>query len=507
VLASPATAPPLDGGIALKPRQRLVGDGPAVVGLARSQAAPRLTNTDAAQQSGDAVVLADHAIVRNLVIVAPVRGAIYGRDVTHTRVLDNDVSGHNSSCAPGFLIPAFIAPTSVPGVGVPIADGLLNGFAAITLDASQRRGRITISGNRVHDAHCGDGIDIRLSGTASYRARIEHNDVSRLEQGAPFASLLAIGMQTREHAQLAALVDGNRQSELGNAGDPNVLTAGADSEGVFVNAVGPSRIDVAISHNDYTNARGLGGFSANGLELVTMGDGSDAHVSVRDSSFSGSPGDVIEEGALGTNAHLDLRLDRVVATRSTGIGNTVLFPFNNGDCLLAGSLGAANTIRLAVHDSALTGCANNGLSIGSNVTNGSGPTTAIDVDVSGSEITGNRGGNLAIRNFTALGRLTVKVQDSDLRDSQGAGSGLADVSAEDLGTTAHSVIDLGGGALGSRGANCISGGSLDVDAVRYDVHAQGNWWGRPGAPAPGRTLAVGASIDATHPLAAATARC
>lgn len=483
VLRSPPTAPPLDGGIALKPRQRLIGRGSA-----------RLTNTTAAHD-GDAVVLADGVTVRNLEITGPRRGGVYGRDVRRVRIEDNEIWGHNSSCAEGFHIPPFIAPTNVPGAGIPISDGLSNGWAAIMVDASRRRGRIAISGNLVHDARCGDGIDIRLSGTARYRADVDRNVVRNLEEGPAFSSLLAIGLQTRDRSRLVASLDRNVQTELGNEGDPNLLVLGADTEGVFVNPVDASRMEVSLTRNTYTNPRGLGGFSSNGMEMVSMGDGSRARMVIRDSSFSGAPGDLLEQGALGTNARLELTLLDVVATRSVGFGNTALLPFNNSDCLLAGSLGAGNTVRLTVRGSTLTGCANNGLSVGSDVVNGDGPTSAIEVDVEGSEITGNRGANLGVRNFTELGSLSVRVQDTDLSDSRGLGSGVANVAVEDLGSTGSSIVDLGGGPLGSRGGNCLAGGSLAADVVRYDVRAERNWWGTPGGPGPGRTLAAGGTLD------------
>jgi len=482
----------LDGGIRLKPGQRLVGTGPAVTGLAETAPAPSITNTSATRLAGDGVRLADGAVVQNLRLRNTVRGSVYGKEVSGVVVTGNDVAGHNTSCSEGFLIPPFNAPTNVPGVGIPISDGLDNGWAAIMVDAEHREGgTVEVRGNRIHDAACGDGIDVRVWGTASYTASITGNRIVRLQQGEAFHSLLAIGLQTRDQGRLRAAVTGNRQADLGNAEDPNLITAGADSEGVFVNAVGPSWIDVRIDRNTYTNARGLGGFSANGLEMVTMGSGSRARVVVTDSTFSGSPGDVIEEGALGTDAHLEMELHRVRAERSTGVGNTYLLPFNNGDCLLAGSLGARNHVRLKVRDSVLADCSNNGLSVGSNVVNGTGPTASIEVDVARTRITGNRGGNLGIRNFTDLDRLRVKVQQSDLAGSESLGSAIADVAAETLAPVGSSVIDLGGGALGSTGGNCVRGGLFAVDVVGFDVALRRAWWGAASGPGPLRTLVLG----------------
>jgi hypothetical protein len=484
----------LDGGLQLKPGQTVRG----VAGTGGK--APRVTNTTT-RLSGDAIRLANGTTVRGLTIVGPARGAIYGDGVTGVRIVGNDVSGHNTSCAKGFLIPPFNAPTNIPGVGIPISGGLQNGWAGIGIDAGSGTGlTASIVGNVVHDATCGDGIDVRYSGTASGSVVITGNRVHTLEQGPAFKSVLAIGLQSRDSARLTATITGNEQADLGNPDDLDLGPEGVDSEGIFLNAVDGGRLDTVVRHNTYTNERGLGGFSANGLEMVSMGSGSRMSTLVTDSSFSGSPGDVIEEGALGTDAVLTMRLERVVVERSTGIGNTWILPFNNGDCVLAGSLGARNTVRLTVRDSVLRNCSNNGLSIGSNVVNGKGPTTELSLDVADTVITGNRGGNLAVRNFTRLERLKVKVQRSNLQLSTGFGSSVSDLAVEDLGTTSHAVIDLGGGALGSEGRNCIDGGALSADVVRYDVSARSNWWGQPSGPAPLQTLVIGGSLDTARPL-------
>ncbi len=495
VLPAPPSAPALDGGIVLKPRQRLIGAGPRLVSRRPPVDSARITNT-----RGDAVRLADRTTVTNLEITGAWRGAIYGAEVSRVRVEGNEVSGHNAGCFDGFHIPPFIAPTVVPGVGIPISEGLMNGWAGIMVDASRRNGgKVTIHRNLVRDAHCGDGIDIRLRGSASYRAEITSNIVQHLEEGEEFQSLLAFGLQTRDTSRLVARLDRNRQTELGNPGDSNFLVSGADSEGVFINPVGPSSIEAEVSRNTYTNPRALGNFSGNGLEFVSMGKGSRGKVTVRDSSFTGSTGDVIEEGGLGTDATLEMTLDNVEASRSTGFGNTAILPFNNGDCVLAGSLGARNTIRLKVRRSRLRGCRNNGLSVGSAVINGSGPTRLIHVDVRDSEITGNHGGNVGIRNFTGLDELSVRVENSDLSDSRGAGSGGANISADDIGTTGSSSIVFTG--------NCIEGGLLAAGIVRSRVNAAGNWWGRPGGPGPGRAVVLGGALDTANSLAARPASC
>jgi hypothetical protein len=475
IVVHPASEP-LAGPIELKPRQRLIGR-------------PGATVTSAA---GDAVVLADRTRVKGLTIAGAARGGIYGHNVDGVVIERNDVSGHNTSCARGFHIPPFNVPTTLPGVGIPISEGLHNGWAGIMVDADRGRARLTLRRNTVHHAECGDGIDVRASGTARVRAVITRNVVHDLRQGEALESVLAFGLQTRDRARLTARLDRNRQHALGNDEDVGPGPSGADSEGVFVNPVGPSTMRVVVSRNRYAHTPGRGGFSANGLEFVSMGDGSDGRVTVRDSVFEGTPGDVLEQLALGTNARLRLTLDDVVARDSGGFGNTVVIPGNNGDCLLAASGGAGNAVHTVVRDSALTGCANNGLTFGSAVANGSGATKRMRLAVVASTITGNRGNNLRVGNVSALDDLQVAIERSDLTGAGATAAMPADASFENLGTTTAAAIDLGGGALGSAGGNCLGSAAL----VRYDVSARRAWWGGPV-----RALTVGGALEAGEALA------
>jgi len=501
VLASTGT---LDGGIALKSGQTLRGVG----ALDGSAAGPHLTNTTK-NLDGDAVRLANRTTVSHLRISGPSRGAVYGRNVTGVRVTGTDVSGHNKTCAKGFLIPGFNLPTNVPGVGIPLPTGLQNGWAGIMVDATNGTGRtVQIDHNVVHDASCGDGIDVRFSGTARGTATITDNHIDKLGQGRTFLSLLAIGLQTADSARLRGEIHRNTQTELGNALDLNIVQ-GADSEGVFLQSSGPSRLDALVTHDTYANADGHGGFSANGLEMASMGKGARMSAVVRDSTFSDPSGDVFENAALGTDAVMNMTLERVTAQRSGGVGNTFLIPANNGDCVVAGSLGARNRVGITVRNSILRDCSNNGLSVGSNVVNGSGPTTSINVLVDQSSLTGNRGGNVGIRNFTKLDSLKVKVQRSDLQRTTGLGSSIAAVAAEDLGATARSAIDFGGGSLGSVGQNCIAGGLLTaMHVMKYSAAATSNWWGQAGGPKAGQTLTTfGGALDTSAALDEAPAAC
>jgi hypothetical protein len=110
--------------------------------------------------------------------------------------------------------------------------------------------------------------------------------------------------------------------------------------------------------------------------------------------------------------------------------------------------------------------------------------------------------------LTPLTNLKVRVQDSDLSVSS---SGVAVAfDQQPTGATASSVIDLGGGALGSDGRNCILGGAIyDLEATRYNVAAQNNWWGGARGPQPGKVVesVTGYNIDTSKPLRRAPPAC
>jgi hypothetical protein len=180
VVPSPVSVPPLAGGIALKAGQRLIGGGPPVVkfgaplvsggppvvGASNLSSLPRITNTTAAANSGDAIRLADDTDVENLVITGPYRGAIYGQDAVGVTVRGNDISGFNTSGTVGFVVQPFDLETFTAGVGTELATGVHAGWAAILIDTTSVSTTLSIANNYLHDGVCGDGIDIRGMDTA-----------------------------------------------------------------------------------------------------------------------------------------------------------------------------------------------------------------------------------------------------------------------------------------------------------------------------------------------------
>jgi hypothetical protein len=482
VLPAALRQPPLDGGIVLKPGQRLIGGGPPVVGDSPLSRAPRITNRSAAVNSGDAVVLADNVEVSNLVIVNAARGGIYGRNVSGVQISGNNLSGTNTSCTPGLY------------VYFPVQRPLLaNGWAAIMIDEDRKTAWVSIRNNYIHDGACNDGIDIRATGHAWVAARVSANRLTRLAQGPGLRSVLAIGMQTRDSAVLS--VDSDYDSET-YIGSPN-----ADCEGLFTNQSGGS-LTWSIDHNTF--AHGIGGGSCNGAEFFTGTGVATTNLYIGHSTFEYDPGDMIEEdNGGGTSSVMNLTLEDVSVSH-TSFPKTlapepkftnVQYMDNLGRCMDQYSWGHRNVNNLRIINSRFSDCYGDG--IGSDVTGGAysygssiaksgsmelgdAAGDAISIDVEDSTIEGTRQYALHFANHAAMADLEIRVENSRLSGARGA----AVVAVDQDGSTQHSDVDLGGKPDRGAGDNCIVGGAnLAAEVTGYDVFAKSDWWGRAGGPA------------------------
>ena len=476
----------LDGGIALKQAQHLQG-APSGSGQ------PLVTNT-----KGDAVTLANGTSVTGLVIRGPARGGIYGLDSVGVTISGNDVSGHNTSCAAGFTVQPFNVPTGVPFVGGGVGgQGTLapqNGWAAIMVDGSRASGDVVITDNVVHDGKCGDGIDIRAAGTSDLTARVDRNTVTKLPQGDiqganGVGSVLAIGMQARDSARLRVTQHGNTQTDIGSDG--------ADCEGQFANTSEGGAIVDTVEHNTFRH--GIGGFSCNGFEAIVSNGGGSIEVDLRNSTFTDNVGDMFEEGNLGAGSTMRWDMSNVIARHTTERGDNPAFsaepganpiPFNLGDCMVLGHNGGGNVTTFRMRDTVLEDC-NNGVTAlsGLAASNGEGLPQGLIVDVDHSRIAGHAKLGLQILNSTPLRLLQVAIRNTEITANKSYGAAFDQAASA---TTERAEIALRD--------NCLSGNAkADVEATRYAVDANENWWGRPS----GRTSsAQGGSVSAERPLAA-----
>lgn len=526
VVPSALDIPALDGGIALKPGQRLIGGGPpvlrhqdqaAVAGAASHLRLPRIRNTDPLRLEGDAVRLAPGSEVSNLVITESVRGGIYGLNAPGVRVHGNEVTGYNTQCRIGFTVEPFVAPTRAPYVGLPLI--LPAGWAGIMVDADQGSGSLTITDNFVHDSACGNGIDVRITGTADYRAEISGNFVTALKQGpGGFTGELhlvhAITTQITDSARLVANSVNNVQTQIGGPG--------ADCEGLFMNLSDKAHGVWTIDRNRFEH--GIGGFSCNGMEQVVSNGAPYGEMSLSNSRFIDNPGDMLQQDNLGSGSTLILRLDRVVVqgtTERSGSPESNPLPFNLGECILAGSTGNNNTTVLEVSNSDFSGC-NNGLTVLSGVNLATvllgGVTSAtppselpgkdglIRVDISNSRFRDNAFNNLVIGVIAGLRELSVKVENTDFSR---AGDNAVAFKLVSPGKVDQARLDFGGGELGSRGGNCLmQAAGHDALTEGFAVSLQRNWWGQAGGPDPARlSESAPGLLNVLSPLTAPPSLC
>ncbi|MEU0540784.1 hypothetical protein ABZ319_13025 [Nocardia sp. NPDC005978] len=446
---------PLDGGIALKPGQRLRGEGPAVIGAPAGTALPRITNTTAAND-GDAVRLAERTEVGNLVIAGAQRGGVYGHDAVDTVITGNDVSQTNRSCVDGFLIGPFTLPPGLPfGVALPPAPDFItldNGWAAIMTDFTAGAGFTRIAGNSVHDTACGDGIDVRAHGTSRVHAEVTGNDLRTINLGPANLSVLALGVQAGDSAQLTATLNGNAQSEIASPAS-SLLNKIADSEGVFINAEGRARMDVTIDDNRFRD--GYGNFSANGLEYVSTNGSPVSRVRVTDSSFENVTGDIIENYNLSTEgAQQSLTLENVRAHHSefpAAVLNS-LIPANLGTCLVTTNFGRDARTELHVTDSSFGGCSADGIGLIAYTPAGGVPaTSALTFDIGGTVIEGAAAHGINIINVgdTAVLRGTVA------RTSVSGANGSL-IRVDSNGVIAGAALEFGAGELDGSARSCLA---------------------------------------------------
>ncbi|MGH6629159.1 MAG: hypothetical protein ACREB3_05475, partial [Burkholderiales bacterium] len=371
------------------------------------------------------------------------------------------------------------------------------GWAGIMVDADSGSGAVTINENYVHDSACGNGIDLRINGTADYAAEISGNFITKLKHGPLHQAeelhlVHAITTQITDSAKLDAVSAHNTQTFIG--------APGADCEGLFMNLADDATAVWRIDDNLFEH--GIGGFSCNGMEFIISNGIAHGEMVLTNSRFEDNPGDMFEQANLGSGSTAILELDNVVV-RDThergGDPDAGPIPFNLGECLLTGSTGIGNTTILKIRDSAFSGC-NNGLSILSGVnlssillgslTTGQLPADPLgadglmSVEISNTAFRDNAFSNIVVGVINGLRQLDLKIENSDFSR---AGENAVSLRKLYLGDVEQATIDFGGGALGSTGGNCIQ------DAGRFDVLSEGfsaslrhNWWGQAGGPDPAR---------------------
>ena len=344
----------LDGGIALKPRQRLVGAGPPVRDA--GTAAPSLTNTDPGRLDGDAVRLADR------------HDGPQPADRRHRARRDLRPRRHDARRSPATTSrPQHDLHARLPHPAVQRPDDRAGRRHPDQRRPAQRlggdHGRRRARAREAHD-HAATTSTTPTAATASTsapraprrsRATIAGNDVRELRAG----RRPRVGPRDRAADPRARRASSRASTTTARPGWATTRTSasgpsGADSEGDLRQpASGPSsmRVDGHAQHL-HAHARAAAASRPTASSSCRMGDGSRGarrgprqHASPARPATSSSSSRSARTRACGCAWTASSRRGST-GFSGTGIGDTVVIPGNNADCLIAASGGAGNTVDL-----------------------------------------------------------------------------------------------------------------------------------------------------------------
>jgi hypothetical protein len=486
-------AVPLDGGIALKPDQQLVGAGPAVTDATQSTV-PAITNSSAARYGGDAVVLADDTEVRNVRIVDAYTAGVVGRDVSRALLSGDVITGFNRS----------------EGVGATGFLGLEFGNAGIDVRAAgDTRSDLTIRGTTVADAD-GNGSIFRTADTARLDVHLiadRFHDLrvaSSLPADQNFGFVEAVFFDSAGASRFHLHADRLFVDTIGTG-------TASNADAIFSTNDGSSRQLVDLRHYTFRDTSGTGGPRSSGGEYVTgipTAVGSQFALHITDSDIRDAQAEGVQLDDFGTSEQVSLDI-RHTLIQHTGLSTTPDLsehPFGTADCveITPREPATGSTYRITLVDDHLLGCTGNGIQIWN------GPATlttgtvarlaSMSLNLRHDVIAGNGRDGLFLNDIGSIDQFSLAAERTSVIDNAN-GVELRDTP---LGTTTSSTIDLGGGSLGSPGLNRIFGNHYDVVANdNFQIAARNDWWGSPSGPDPAGTLLQDqASLDSTPFLTA-----
>ncbi len=460
----------LDGGIALKPGQQLVGAGPPATNAGGSTG-PAITNSTAALHDGDAVVLADNTVVRNLRIVDAYAAAVVGRNVS-SALLDGDViTGFNRS----------------EGVGAVGFLGLEWGNAGIDVRATgNTRSQVIIRNTTVADAD-GNGTIFRTTDTARLDVRLTSDRFHDLRVAASlptaqnFGFVEAIFFDSYGNSRFALHANGLFVDNIGTG-----TTSNADA--LFSTQDGSSHQLVDLRHYTFRDTSGVGGPRSSAGEYVTgipTASGSHFTLRITDSDIRSAQAEGTQIDDFGANEQVTLDIRHTLIER-TGLSKTpdlAEHPFGTADCveITPREPATGSTYRLTLVDDHLLDCTGNGIQIWNGpatLTSGTFASLAsLSLDVRHDVIAGNGRDGVFLNDIGSIEEFLLRAERTSVTGNANNGFELRDTP---LGTTKSSIIDLGRGLLGSPGLNRVFG-NLTYDVAAND-HSM-SWRARTGGEA------------------------
>jgi hypothetical protein len=459
ILPSPADVPPLEGGIALKDGQHLIGSGPPVTRASEDEPRAQITNSNPDRYGGDAIVLADYNVVANLHISNANRAGIAADGVKNPWIYGNLITGHNQGKFEGAVLPGFtLGETMVPEFHI--------GYGAIQVTAKghQNLGVVHISRNVIRGA-AGNGVLLNLWEEARANLVLRRNvfeDLTLFEVE-PFRVVEAVLIDSEDNAHITTRISGTSIDKIGSDT--------SNSDGIVFALDGSSVQRTTIRGLTYRNTTGVGGISATGTELyiAQLSEGTQFDLRVKDADYRQMVSDGLQFSVLGSRAQVSARITDSVITEAHGSGQ---IGGNAGNCLAISNFGVDNTIALEVKRSDLTECSAMGVFV-----RNLGTLTDLDIHVARSTLSGNALANFWTEMVGPIGNLAIRMEKNDVEESP-EGIVLLNPSSNVM----ASDIDLGGGSLGSSGLNRIVGNTTDARVENLVVVAEENWWGNSAGP-------------------------
>jgi hypothetical protein len=458
---------PLDGGIQLKDGQRLIGLGDPVTKVSASGARPTLTNTNATRYQGDAVRLANNNVVENIHIDGAARAGIFGvnaarPEIRGTLITNNMIQGNDLRRLERLWPEGFVLYQSQGNHfgGITLLACGPGGSSYCAMHAPDRAaaanfGEAVIAGNVIRDSNL-EGIMLLTDTGAVASFAITDTLVRDLSLNLP------------------------RPESLNPPG------AIVRSRAFTLIALNRSQVRLTMSRFHAENLSPAGNYATDGLVFLTGGDSPVVNARISDATVLNprmvgevNNGDSIEIQHRGTtNGVLNIDMTRLDLRDPASANIKILEAANptNG------------VYNLTLSDSVLTNSnPAGGLDGQIRLSGASNGSKAFTLAVRNTKFSGF-GGAIGILNANNLETLNVLVENSSLSDFT-APAGATPIAAvtvthpadKMLGTA---VIDLGGGALGSRGRNrFVKNAGLDVSVSNANagtapikVDAARNYW-------------------------------
>jgi len=534
VLACPADIPALDEGIALKDGQKLLGSDADVTLDDPVAAQAKITNSNANRYSGDAIVLANDNEVTNISIADAHRSGISGHNISGASIHQNFITDHNQgrqtfkfiyyNCNVEYYGIHLTADADNAMGDLLVHDNVVRdarGGGVMVYLGDSASAEILLDGNTFTDlSSTSKGVNeaIVIGTTDSARANsiVRDTFVDNIGRGSPICDGTLFYMEG--DSQQDVLVQGYTSRNTKNVG-------GDRSFGMIAWTIPTSdnaKLNFRLKDSEL---RGMNGFTGVYLYVEGKNGNITGHVEntvVENSGGRGiyicnfHPGNSYEIHLEG-NQVTDCPKDGIVFWNSSGSIKNVNISLKDNtvrDCswngLRFGNSSVIENVNISFEDNTVRDCLADGIQF----CNYSGSIKNAEISLQGNTATDCLGHGFQFVNWSSIENVEISLKDNaflgnqlggcHLRTSwteegEDFGGPIGDFSVmmegndlvggdygvyflDEKGLTASSIIDLGGGGLGSAGRNRIVDNANAVESWNYDVVAKNNWWGSPEGP-------------------------